>query len=104
MNLVYLDPPFNSNSTHNVLFSEQEGTQLSANSVSMALGGGVRVGLEDNIWYDPERTVLATNQALLERMHRLVEVCDHQVMRPTRLRELLNLARGHGEYGRRSSL
>ncbi len=74
--------------------------QLSMNSVAIALGGGVRVGLEDNIWYDPDRTVPATNGALLERVHGLVDVHGHEVMRPARLRQLLNLAPGHGEYGR----
>jgi 3-oxoadipate:acetyl-CoA acetyltransferase len=74
--------------------------QLSMNAVAIALGGGVRVGLEDNIWYDPGRTVPATNRALLERIHGLVHVHGHEVMRPARLRQLLNLAPGRGEYGR----
>ncbi len=78
--------------------------QLSMNSVAIALGGGVRVGLEDNIWYDPDRTVPATNRTLLERVHGLVEVHGHEVMRPARLRQLLNLAPGLGEYGRRIPL
>lgn len=30
--------------------------QLMINSMSLAAGGGVRIGLEDNIWYDTERT------------------------------------------------
>jgi DNA modification methylase len=30
VDLVYLDPPFNSNATYNVLFSEQDGTQAAA--------------------------------------------------------------------------
>jgi len=30
--------------------------------------GGVRVGLEDNIWYDEDRTKLATNRSLIERI------------------------------------
>jgi 3-keto-5-aminohexanoate cleavage enzyme len=36
--------------------------------MSILSGGGVRVGLEDNIWYDPERTKLATNRELVERI------------------------------------
>ena len=30
VDLVYLDPPFNSNATYNVLFAEQDGTQAAA--------------------------------------------------------------------------
>lgn len=34
--------------------------QLKMNSLSVAIGGGVRVGLEDNIWYNTEKTQLAS--------------------------------------------
>ena len=42
-------------------------TQLTANALALAAGGGVRVGLEDNIWFDSERQRLATNRDLTER-------------------------------------
>ena len=45
--------------------------QLSMNSVAIAMGGGVRVGLEDNIWYDPDRNRLARNSDLIRRIHTL---------------------------------
>ena len=35
--------------------------QLDANLMAIAAGGHVRVGLEDNIWFDRDRTRLATN-------------------------------------------
>jgi uncharacterized protein (DUF849 family) len=38
------------------------------NRWAIALGGHVRIGLEDNIWYDDERTELATNPRLVERL------------------------------------
>lgn len=47
--------------------------QLMMNSLAIAAGGGVRVGLEDNIWFDNERTQLATNANLVLRIHRLAE-------------------------------
>jgi 3-keto-5-aminohexanoate cleavage enzyme len=31
-------------------------------------GGGVRIGLEDNIWYNESRSRLATNRDLIERI------------------------------------
>jgi len=42
--------------------------QLKMNVMAMVAGGGVRVGLEDNIWYDKERTMLATNLKLIVRI------------------------------------
>jgi uncharacterized protein (DUF849 family) len=42
--------------------------QLKMNAMALVIGGGVRVGLEDNIWYDEERTHLATNRELVERI------------------------------------
>ncbi len=74
--------------------------QLPMNSVGIALGGGVRVGLEDNIWYDDDRTKPATNADLLKRIRRLTEAHERQVMPARRLRTLLGLHQGHGQYGR----
>lgn len=74
--------------------------QLSMNSLAIAMGGGVRVGLEDNIYYDPQRTRLATNSDLLQRVHVLAQAHGRAVMAPRELRSLLNLERGHGWYGR----
>jgi len=74
--------------------------QLFMNSVAIAAGGGVRVGLEDNIWFDTARTRLASNSDLLRRIHQLAEASERKVMSPGRLRELLNLQGGYGKYGR----
>lgn len=74
--------------------------QLMMNSVAIVSGGGVRIGLEDNIWFDKARTQLATNSDLLHRVHRLAEASERKVMSPGKLRELLNLQSGHGNYGR----
>jgi len=43
-------------------------TQLTMNIMALISGGGVRVGLEDNIWFDIDRTVLATNRDLIQRI------------------------------------
>jgi uncharacterized protein (DUF849 family) len=43
-------------------------SQLPMNAMAIITGGGVRVGLEDNIWYDEERTRLASNRDLIERI------------------------------------
>ncbi len=43
-------------------------TQLKMNAMSLVAGGGVRIGLEDNIYFDHERTILATNKDLVKRI------------------------------------
>lgn len=66
--------------------------QLPINALAIALGGGVRIGLEDNIWYDRGRTRLASNLELLQRAHRLAEIHERRVMSPGELRERLQLS------------
>ena len=63
--------------------------QLTAQSLAVAAGGGVRVGLEDGIWFDRARTRLATNPMLVERVHELLEVHDRASMKPDELRAIL---------------
>ncbi len=75
--------------------------QLTVNSVAVAIGGGVRVGLEDNIYFDQSRTTLATNQQLLERIHLLAVQHQRPVMAPKELRRLLDMQAGYGHYGRK---
>jgi 3-keto-5-aminohexanoate cleavage enzyme len=74
--------------------------QLSMNAIAIAIGGGVRVGLEDNIWYDPARTKLTRNADLIHRIHRLAEANERKIMTPAELRGLLNLEPGNGQFGR----
>jgi len=73
--------------------------QLMMNSLAIATGTGVRVGLEDTIWYDKARTKLATNSDLLQRIHTLAEANERKMMSPKTLRELLHLHEGFGKYG-----
>jgi 3-keto-5-aminohexanoate cleavage enzyme len=74
--------------------------QLMMNAIAIASGGGVRVGLEDNIWYDSSRTKLARNADLIRRIHRLAEASERRIMTPGELRTLLHLESGDGRYGR----
>ena len=48
--------------------------QLETVSLAIAKGLGVRVGLEDNIWWDRDRTRLATNRDLVSRVHDLLHL------------------------------
>jgi uncharacterized protein (DUF849 family) len=74
--------------------------QLMINSIAIAYGGGVRVGLEDNIWYDKRRNKLVRNAELLQRIHTLAEINGREIMSPCEFRRSLNLEDGNGRYGR----
>ena len=66
-------------------------SQLAMNILSIVSGGGVRVGLEDNIWYDAERTRLATNYTLLRRIVSIAEAMGCRPYTPKEARDLLKL-------------
>jgi uncharacterized protein (DUF849 family) len=74
--------------------------QLMMNSLAIAIGKGVRVGLEDNIWFDTERTRLATNSSLIERIHTIAKANNREVMTPSEFRVQMKMEPGHGRYGR----
>ncbi len=74
--------------------------QLIVNSLSVIYGGGVRIGLEDNVWFDRDRKILARNADLLRRIHTIADVHERKIMTPLELRSLLNLQPGDGLYGR----
>jgi 3-keto-5-aminohexanoate cleavage enzyme len=66
-------------------------SQLEMNCMALITGGGVRIGLEDNIWYDPERTRLATNRELIERIVSIAKVLGKEPYTPQELRGLLGV-------------
>jgi len=74
--------------------------QLKMNSISLAIGGGVRVGIEDNIWFDNAKTKLASNSDLLKRVHTLANANGRALMTPREFRIKMNLNSGNGSYGR----
>jgi 3-keto-5-aminohexanoate cleavage enzyme len=65
--------------------------QLELNSISLASGGGIRIGLEDNIWLDSERTRLASNRELVERAVTIGKALGREPYNPQELRRLLKL-------------
>lgn len=73
--------------------------QLKMNALAISMGYGVRVGLEDNIWYDEGRTTLATNEDYLKRIHVIAEALGRPVCPGKDLRGMLHLKPGNGEYG-----
>jgi uncharacterized protein (DUF849 family) len=65
--------------------------QLAASALAIALGGHVRVGLEDNIWFDGARRVRATNRDLVRRVAELARLLDRPLATPAQAREQLGL-------------
>ena len=65
--------------------------QLAMNRLAIAMGGHVRVGLEDNIWFDDERTELATNARLVERLVRIARAMGREPASPDQVRGRLQM-------------
>jgi uncharacterized protein (DUF849 family) len=77
-------------------------SQLMMNSLAIAMGGGVRVGVEDNIWFDRNRTKLARNADFVRRIHTIAEANERPMMTSAEVRKRLNLEEGiDGKYGLR---
>ena len=71
--------------------------------MSIALGGGVRVGLEDNLYWNGDSRGLTTNLALLKRVHDFAKLAERPLMSSDEFRSRLGLAAGFGSYGRAAS-
>ncbi len=65
--------------------------QFRMNRLAIAMGGGVRVGLEDNIWFDDDRTDLATNPRLVERLVKVARAMGREPASPGQVRTLLEI-------------
>ena len=66
--------------------------QFEINCLAVAMGGHVRVGLEDNIWFDEARTVPATNPMLIERVVGVAEAMGRSVASAAEARGIIGLS------------
>jgi uncharacterized protein (DUF849 family) len=66
--------------------------QFPMNALALAMGGHVRVGLEDNLFLDPASKQLGTNVALVERIVAAAQGLGRAPMTPSDARALLGLA------------
>jgi 3-keto-5-aminohexanoate cleavage enzyme len=64
--------------------------QLPMNVLGLVLGGNVRTGLEDNLYYRKGEKA-ASNAQLVARIKRLSEEMNREVATPAQAREMLNL-------------
>jgi uncharacterized protein (DUF849 family) len=58
------------------------------NAAAVAMGYGVRVGIEDNLWWDGEKSRLCTNLELVKRIHDLIEINGKEVFSAKEFGEL----------------
>jgi uncharacterized protein (DUF849 family) len=65
--------------------------QAKANALGVVLADGVRVGLEDNIWMDAQRTRHASNRLLVERILLQTQALERPVASCQEVRRLLQL-------------
>jgi 3-keto-5-aminohexanoate cleavage enzyme len=63
--------------------------QLPMTALALVMGGHVRVGLEDNLYY--RKGELATNEQLVERVVRLADELGRPVATPDEARRILQL-------------
>ena len=65
--------------------------QLRSNVMGIMFVHGVRIGMEDNFWYDEERTKLATNYELVKRIVDIAHNLEKDIYSAKEVRSLLNL-------------
>lgn len=65
--------------------------QFGVNALAITMGGGVRVGLEDNLYLDDARTELATNPGLVERLATLARAARRTIATPDQARQIIGL-------------
>ncbi|SFM46323.1 3-keto-5-aminohexanoate cleavage protein [Thermodesulforhabdus norvegica] len=85
--LVHLKRMIPENSTWTVTGIGRFQLPLAVHAILM--GGHVRVGLEDNIYY--KKGVVASNEMLVERIVRLAREFDREIATPGEAREILHL-------------
>ncbi len=66
--------------------------QLPMNTAAILAGGHVRVGIEDSIYYDYNKNVLASNVELVKRITRIASELQRPIASIDQTREMLGLA------------
>jgi 3-keto-5-aminohexanoate cleavage enzyme len=65
--------------------------QFFVNSMAIVMGGHVRVGLEDNLFYDQAKQRPATNRGLIERLVNLARAAEREIATPGEARCIIGL-------------
>ncbi len=65
--------------------------QFFVNSMAVTMGGHVRVGLADTLYYDPSKTQPATNAGLVDRIVKLARAAGREIATPGQARGRIGL-------------
>jgi len=63
-------------------------SQLKVSSIAIASNLGVRIGIEDNLWFDDKKSKLVSNIALVKRIHQLMSIHESTLMQSKELGQL----------------
>ena len=66
-------------------------SQLKMNAIGILAGGGIRIGLEDNIFFDDKKTQLTTNKQLIERILLIAKTLGYAPYSHKEAREVLGV-------------
>ena len=59
-------------------------------TLSVILGGNVRVGLEDSLYNKPDGELAVSNAQQVEKIIRILEALDYEIASPDEAREILH--------------
>ena len=65
--------------------------QLPLSTMALALGGNIRVGMEDNVYFS-HGVLAVSNAQLVERAARIVRELGREIATPDEAREMMHLA------------
>lgn len=65
--------------------------QFYVNTMAITMGGHVRVGLEDNLFYDKQKLHPATNAGLIDRLVKVAHACGRDVATPEESLRIIGL-------------
>ncbi len=65
--------------------------QLKMNITGIINGGGIRIGLEDNIYFDKAKSIKCSNIDLLKRINEIAEKLEYKPYLPKETREKLDM-------------
>jgi uncharacterized protein (DUF849 family) len=71
--------------------------QFSVNSMAVTMGGHVRVGLEDNLFYDTDKTRRASNPGLVDRIVTLARAAGREIASPDEARQIIGIPPSTGK-------
>ncbi len=65
--------------------------QLDANIAGLAFGGNIRIGLEDNIYFDRDKQKLSSNEGLVKRIVSIIKQMELAIATPKEAREIIGV-------------